>query len=160
MSAADPGAVRRARARDRDALVALWMALTEHHASFDPLFALRPDAEAEIRRLVGAQLRDPDSALYVAEQAGAIVGFCGVRVDQAPPVHEEILRSEVTDLFVAADARRRGLGRALLRAGLDWARSQGTDRVEVRVSPRNAEGQAFWRSSGFAEFMDVLHRRL
>jgi GNAT superfamily N-acetyltransferase len=156
-----PGAgVRAAERRDLDRVAALWMALTDYHAVLDPLFALRQGAGSEVRRIVEAQLRDPDSAIFVHEHTSALSGLCIVRVDRAPPIHAEACRGEITDLFVREAARRRGVGRALLEAGAGWARGRGADRLEVRVYSRNPEGQAFWRASGFGDFMDVLHRPL
>lgn len=153
--------MRRARARDLDLLTELWIALTEHHARLEPLFALRAGAEGEVARLLSAQLRDPSTAIFVSERAGgSLDGFCSVRIDTAPPIHAETLRAEITDVAVRDGARRRGLGRGLVRAALEWARARGAARVEVRVAAANAEGQAFWRALGFGDFMDVLHRRL
>jgi len=134
--------------------------LTEHHASVDPLFALRPDADAEIRRLLAAILRDPDAAIFVYERDGALLGFCTVRIDRAPPIQVEVQRAEITDLMVCANQRRRGLGRALVERALSWVKERGVERCEVRVASRNSEGQRFWKAVGFDDLMDVLHRRL
>ena len=160
MTPAPDESVRVASRRDLDRLAELWTALTEHHAGFEPLFALRAGAGAEIRRLLDAQLRDPDAVIFVAEQEGSLRGFCTVRVDRAPPIHTELERAEITDVAVAAAERRRGIGRRLVAAALDWLRVRGVERVEVRVAVRNQEGQGFWRALGFADLMDVLHRQL
>jgi GNAT superfamily N-acetyltransferase len=154
------GGVRRAEGGDLDRVVGLWLALTEHHARLDPLFGLRAGAAAEARRVVEAQLRDPDVACFVHGQLGSPDGLCIVRIDRAPAIHAERQRAEITDLFVEPGRRRCGVGAALLEAALGWARSRGSDRVEVRVAATNRSGQAFWRAAGFGDFMDVLHRRL
>ncbi|HEX9814660.1 MAG TPA: GNAT family N-acetyltransferase [Myxococcota bacterium] len=154
------GRIRGADPRDLDRIAALWIALSEHHASGDPLFALRPDTDAEIQRLLAAILRDPDAAIFVCERAGALLGFCTVRIDRAPPIQLEVRRAEITDLLVRADERRRGVGRALVARALAWVEARGVERCEVRVANLNAEGQRFWRSIGFGDWMDVLHRRL
>lgn len=153
-------AVRRADRADAAGVTALWLALTRLHAEQEPLFALAPGAEAEARRLVEAQLRDPDTALFVVGEGARLAALCIVRVDVAPPIHDETRRAEITDLFVDAGQRRRGLGSALVAAAEAWARERGAPRVEVRVATKNTVGQAFWRARGFADFMDVLHRRL
>jgi GNAT superfamily N-acetyltransferase len=143
--------VRRALPRERDRVTALWIALTEHHARASPLFALRPGAEAEVRRLLEAQQRDPAVACLVHADGEALHGLCIVRVDRAPPIHAEVQRAEVTDLFVVPEQRRRGIARALLAEALAWARARGSERVEARVAAGNPEGQAFWRAAGFGE---------
>lgn len=152
--------LRRAGTRDVGPVAQLWISLTEHHAREDPLYALRPGAEQEVRRLLLATLRDEDAAIWLAEQDGAAQGFCAARIDAAPPIHDETLRAEITDLWVEPSARRRGLGRALVETALAWVAEQEVARVEVRVATRNAEGQGFWRALGFGDFVDVLHRRL
>lgn len=151
---------RRAGPGDEARVAALWIALTEHHAQVEPLFALRPGGEAEARRLVAVQLRDPDTAVFVLEAGEELCGFCTARIDRAPPIHAEDVRAEITDLWVTPPRRRAGLGRALVDAALAFVRGRGVARVEARVAARNGEGQAFWRAQGFGDFMDVLNRRL
>jgi GNAT superfamily N-acetyltransferase len=175
---ADPrAAIRRARRADLAGLVALWIELTEQHAAFEPLFALRAGAEDEVRRLLAAQLGDPDTAIFVLDfsdsarqglaarpsglqSEGRVVGFCTVRVDRAPPICVEVERAEITDVVVRKSLRRGGIGRALVEAALLWARERGIDRVEARVVSGNHEGRHFWTALGFGTFVDVLQRRL
>jgi ribosomal protein S18 acetylase RimI-like enzyme len=152
--------LRRAEVDDLDDLIELWIEVTAHHAALDPLFTLRPNARPVIERLIRSQLRDSESAIFVAGSLGSLAGFCCVRIDRAPPILEETRRAEITDLGVRVALRRRGLGRKLAAAALDWTAERGIDRVEVRVASGNAEGQAFWRELGFDDLMDVLQRRL
>ena len=141
-------------------MTALWIELTLHHAALDPHFALRPGADAEARRLLEAQLRDPDTAIFVAGEPGAVFAFAIACVRRALPIHPETCRAEITDLYVAPARRRGGCGHALLVAATRFASERGAERVEVHVSPRNPEAQAFWRAEGYGAHMDVLHRRL
>ena len=141
-------------------MTALWIELTRHHAALDPHFALRAEAEGEARRLIEAQLRDPDTAIFVAGEPGRPDAFAIACVRRAPPIHPETCRAEITDLYVAPARRRRGAGRALVAVATRWARERGAERVEVHVSPHNPLAKAFWRSEGYGAHMDVLHRRL
>jgi len=151
---------RRATPTDVPAIAQLWRALLDLHAAIDPAHRLRAAADdtlaAEARRALG----DASAALWVAGASAGVVGFCLARHEAAPRHAVETGRVLVTELFVAASARRRGVGRALVAAALEWARERGAARVEVRVAARNAEGQAFWRAQGFGDFVDVLDRRL
>jgi GNAT superfamily N-acetyltransferase len=154
------GAIRRASLRDLDQLTALWRAINAHHSHLDPLFTERSEAAAEARELLRAQLADEDAAFFVCEREGELVGFCGARIDRAPPILVEVERAQVTDLYVVETLRRRGIARALVAAALEWVRARRVARVEVRVVSGNREGQAFWRALGFEDLLDVLHRRL
>jgi GNAT superfamily N-acetyltransferase len=153
------GSLRLARTADLPRLAELWTEIASHHASLDPLFTLRPGAESEIERLIAALFRDPEAAIFVWEVSGDLLGLCSVRVDRAP-ILEETRRAEIVDLGVTESARRGGIGRELVAAALGWAKDRGVRRIEVRVAARNREGQDFWRSLGFDDLMDVLHRRL
>ena len=164
------GVIREATKRDLEEVVRLWSDLARHHAPLDPAFSLRPAAGEEIRALVTVQLRDPDAKTFVWEcrdgsakprpGSGRLGALCMVRIDRAPPVQREVERAEITDLIVERALRRRGIGAAILDAALAWVEQSGVERVEVRVAVGNAEGQAFWRSRAFGDWMDVLHLRL
>ncbi len=155
------GRVRRAGRRDLEAATRLWLRLGEHHAALDPAFAQRGDEAAweAALEIAGRLLADPDAALFVWEEEG-LRGLCVVRVARAPVVAVEHERAEISDLWVEPGTRRRGAGRALVEAALAWIRERGVPRVTVRVIRRNEEGQAFWRALGWADFLDVLERRL
>ena len=137
-----------------------WLALTRYHARFERLFELRPGAEAEVRELLRAQLRDPDAAAWLVLDEPQLVGYAAARVDRAPAIHPEQMRAEITDLWVPEGWRRRGVGCELAARAFEWARERGAERIEVRVSPRNSPGQGFWAAQGFGDFMDVLQRPL
>ncbi len=160
MSATARGQVRRASARDLDHLALLWIALHAHHAALDPFFELRTDAEAEICRLLAGELSDPNTAIFVWDEEGLLVGFCTARVVVAPAILCERSRGEITHLAVREDARRRGVGTGLAAAAQAWIAGRDVARVEVRVVAKNAAAQAFWRRLGYGDLMDVLQRRL
>ncbi|MCZ6464603.1 MAG: GNAT family N-acetyltransferase [Proteobacteria bacterium] len=157
---ATTGRVRRAGPRDLDRLAALWVGIASHHEALDPAFRLRPEADSEIRRLLEGALRDPDAAVLVYDQGGDLPGLCIVRIDRAPAILDEVERAEITDLGVREEMRRRGVGRALADAALDWVRERGVARAEVRVASANPEAQGFWRALGFGDWMHLLHRHL
>jgi len=159
---AEPGRVRPARPQEIDRISALWGLITDHHASLDPLFRMRrgPTAEGELRELLRALSRDPDVEIFVFDVEGTPVGLCIVRIDRAPPILEETERAEITDVGVRPEWRRRGVARRLVEAAQAWVRDRGVARVEIQVASGNREGQAFWRSLGYGDLMDVLHKRL
>ncbi len=159
------GRVRVARMQEIDRVAALWSLITEHHAGLDPLFRMRrgPVAEGELRELLRALHRDPDAEILVYDSQGDpadLCGLCIVRIDRAPPILEETERAEITDLGVRPAVRRKGIGRLLVEEATSWVRDRGVARIEIQVATGNREGQAFWRSIGYADLLDVLHKRL
>lgn len=59
--------------------------------------------------------------------------------------------AQITSLLVAPDARRRGLGRALLKAAAQSARQAGCGALQLLASPQDADLEAFSRATGFVE---------
>jgi putative acetyltransferase len=51
--------------------------------------------------------------------------------------------------MVAADRRRRGIGRALLVAAVDWARAAGVTKLELHVFPWNEPAIRLYERFGF-----------
>ena len=57
----------------------------------------------------------------------------------------------ITTLLVAGEARRRGIGRVLLKAAGRAARQSGCDRLLLSVEPGQTDLRAFCAAAGFAE---------
>jgi RimJ/RimL family protein N-acetyltransferase len=98
------------------------------------------------RRYLKALRRYPHAAVFVAERSdGVVVGRLSVARDQHPA------SSHVADLglMVAADARGRGVGTALLQAAVEWARSSGVRKLELHVFPWNEPAMRLYEKFGF-----------
>jgi GNAT superfamily N-acetyltransferase len=54
----------------------------------------------------------------------------------------------LADIFVEAEARRGGVGRALVAAVTGWLSSCGVGYFEWYVAANNIAGQEFWRAVG------------
>jgi len=146
--------VRPYRADDDEALVALW----NRTLTADPI------SPALFRRQT---LLDPNfspDGCLLAERNGALIGFV-LAVAPAPAGEERLFATRqgtgrITGLGVLPEARRQGLGGALLEAALDFLRERGCSRVVVAAHEyfaagvdrqRYAEGLAFLRGRGFTE---------
>ena len=98
------------------------------------------------RRFLKALRRYPHAAVLVAEREdGTLVGRLSVGRDPHPA------STHVADvgLMVALDARRQGVGTALLRAAADWARGAGVRKLELHVFPWNEAAIALYEAFGF-----------
>ena len=99
------------------------------------------------RRYLKAVRRYPHAAVFVAERVGdgAVVG----RLSLARDTHPASAHVADLGLMVAADARRRGVGWALLEAAVDWARGAGVRKLELHVFPWNEPAIALYEKFGF-----------
>jgi GNAT superfamily N-acetyltransferase len=92
-------------------------------------------------------LADPAVTMLLAEEQDELLGVtaCGeARDDDAGPAV-----GEVRTFFVAADRWRRGVGRALMDAGLEDLRERGYTKATVWSFATNARANAFYEAQGF-----------
>ncbi len=99
---------------------------------------------------------DATAILLVAPRAdpGRLVGFCRV----ARWTDDDGSRTgEVKILGVRREARGRGLGRSLLRWGLEALRERGVDRVYLSVEGENASALRLYLDEGFVRDLEWPH---
>jgi ribosomal protein S18 acetylase RimI-like enzyme len=140
--------VRRIRPEDIDILRLVRLAaLAEAPSAFGSSFdqeALLSDQEWADRAQAGSSGFERSTFFAVAaEQVVGLVG--GYRSDPASPIVE--LVSMWTDPIV----RRRGVGRALVEAVIDWARCGGAQSVQLWVTRGNTPAENLYRTIGFVE---------
>jgi RimJ/RimL family protein N-acetyltransferase len=102
-----------------------------------------PTDKVERRARTAAAIRREDAQFFVAADDGRIVGELGI----------EFARSGVADfgMMVAADARGRGVGSALVSAAIEWAREAGAHKMTLQVWPDNDAAIALYRKFGFEQ---------
>lgn len=111
--------------------------------------------EQVARRLVAIQGVE---TVVLAETSGRVVGFASLRI--VPSLTDEGLYAELTELYVEAAQRRRGIGRALMARVEALARGQGATRLVLLTGLRNAAAQAFYRAVGYADYALAMRKRL
>lgn len=145
--AAPAAEVRRARRGDRARLGQLWQRLLEEQAAMERRLAPAADARERWENDFAHVLRDEAQRLFVAEAGEGVVGFAAARRWSAPPIYAEAHEVFVSELYVVPEARRRGVGQALVEAVKRWARAAGAERLRVAVLSANAAGRQFWQQA-------------
>ncbi|MCJ2072141.1 GNAT family N-acetyltransferase [Methylobacterium sp. J-030] len=107
-------------------------------------------------RLEGLQ-RDGGTILVAVEWGppSGLVALTPVRTLDAPRPF-----GLITTLLVAAESRRRGIGRVLLKAAGRAARQGGCDRLLLRVGPDQPALHAFCAAAGFTGETGLYERPL
>lgn len=135
--------IRAAVQADILAVVPLFVAFRDH-------LGLTTPAEPTFHRALDSLLEDPAALLLLADDddARTLEGFLVLRFRYSLWV--DAPEGQVDDLFVRAEARRRGIGRALLSASIDSARSRGAKLLSVATNERNASALSLYEAFGFS----------
>lgn len=140
-----PGTViRSAVERDVDMLRLIARKLYgETRFYFDPNF---PDAKCQrlYERWIIESCRGFADQVLIAAAGGSLVGYVTCHMPSG-----DWGRGSIGLVGVAADARGRGVGRALLAHALGWFATQRVSHVSVSTQGRNIQAQAQYQRCGF-----------
>ena len=147
---------------DAPALAPLLVEANDLHAAAHPdVFRRATPAEAVV-----AYLRDriaqEGSRSFVADLAGKPIGYLWSRLLEAPPLPILMPRRhvEIDTLVVAASARRRGVGRALMEAAHRWAADHGITDVQLTVYDFNQPALHFYERLDYVTVRRAMWRPL
>lgn len=104
-----------------------------------------PGSAEDLARRLG-ELEPREHLVLVVEEAGRVAGW--VHVFRSQRLQADPF-AELGGLIVTAEARGRGLGRALLQRGEAWARNNGCARLRVRSRQRRAAAHRFYERVGY-----------
>ena len=107
-----------------------------------------PADAKSVEAMLHGLLQRQDQLVLVAEAPGGTVS--GWIQAHGSPVIESGFRVEITGLVVSAQARRRGVGRALVAEAEAWASRISAAYVVVRSNVKRAESHLFYPSLGYA----------
>jgi GNAT superfamily N-acetyltransferase len=95
---------------------------------------------------------------WVVDDGKQLLGHvCAQLFEKMPnPVNEPEVHAYLTNFYVVAEMRGRGVGRTLLDKALSWCRAQGADAVILWAT---AESKSLYRRCGLREPADILELR-
>jgi GNAT superfamily N-acetyltransferase len=152
--------IRLAEPRDLPALGRLGALLVRVHHDFDRdrFMAPGPGIESGYEWFLGSQLHDPEVVLYVAERAGAAVGYAYAGLE---PQSWKELRDPagfIHDVVVDEAARGQGIGTRLVEAAASWLEAHGAPRVMLWTAEKNGSAQRLFERAGFRRTMIEMTR--
>ena len=142
--------IRSATEQDAPAAARLMAQLAEHTQGH-----IDPGVEDRLR----AMIELPQYAIFVAgDEEGQVVGL--LSASQRWTLWHTGPCALIEELVVDEEARRQGIGRALIQATLDWAIDQGCSEVEVSTDHDNTGARAFYKRLGFESEALLLEYQL
>lgn len=148
-----------------DGLEPIWLELHTHHLEVSAYEHLVGDPAASWtrRRDWYRKLLSSGAAFFTAtDDRGGLVGYAMIGLEAGPDDTFDVAGgiAEVVSLVVSPAWRSAGVGRTLLAAAEEFARSRGFDTVKIAVMRGNARARRFYEASGYAVAEEVLYRRL
>lgn len=147
------------------------MPLTTTRATLDDLDTLAPlfdayrrfyDQPADLalaREFIVQRLQRNESVAFIARDDNhRALGFT-----QLFPMFSSVRAARtwiLNDLYVDPDARRHGVGEALLDAAAQFARSERAIRLELETMPDNITAQSLYRAQGWQQYDGTLRFHL
>ncbi len=147
-----PLTIRQAQSADGPTVLALIQALADFE-KLDP-----PDDAAQQRLLADAFGERPRFDIFLAEIAGAVVGYAFVFETYSTFLARPTLYLE--DLFVLPDYRQQRVGYALFSYCAAEAGRRGCGRMEWTVLDWNTNAITFYERQGARHLGEWLHYRL
>ena len=133
--------VRQANVLDLDQLVELFDDYRQFYGQASDI--------GSARRFLGDRFEHQQSIIFIAQDEERSVGFTQLYPSFSST---RMMRTLIlNDLFVSRDARKRGIGRALLSAATEYARDIGALRLSLYTAFDNLNAQALYEDEGWTK---------
>src|SRR5688572_30190641 len=124
---------------------------------------LWPSAPGEHAREITAYFqgnrKNPAEVFIACEEAGRPIGFVELSIRNYAEGCDSGRVAYIEGWYVSPDARRRGVGAALVAQAEAWAKSQGCFELGSDCELENAESTAAHRALGFEEVVRTISFR-
>lgn len=150
--------IRAALRSDLDSLVRLHAPLHQLFVGSSPRLAKEAVDPLAVRDFFDDVLGGPESSIAVAEIERGVSGFIWFHLVKLPDrLFERASRHlYIIAISVAPDARRRGVGSALVQHAKAIALAEGADEILLDMYPANSSARRFYRHCGFSTVTERL----
>jgi len=151
--------IRPARADDYPAIARMLRQIAQLHHDWRP-DVYRPAQKLDQKRFKSL-LKDKNTPILVAEMDGGVIGYAMLRIiTPQNPVQVPRNYLWVEDLCVDENARKQGVGKALMTAAAELARERGLSAIELNVWECNEVARAFYGRLGYTTQRRGLEMKL
>jgi ribosomal protein S18 acetylase RimI-like enzyme len=154
--------VRAAIIEDADAIERLTVEVQQLHREALPDIFKSPSDKLFPREKLATLLQDANSTVAVAESKGEIIGHIYAVIVHRP--ENDFKKAEkymyIQQIGVRKDARRQGVGRALIGFIESKALASAVTGLQLDYWAFNTRAQSFFESCGFSASQVMMRRRL
>lgn len=132
----------------------MWVDLARDQRSYGS-HLLGPENRAVIRETVVQRIVAAN--LLVAQREEHVVGFVMFALEHGR-YEQDVTPGVVENLYVVPDARREGIGSALLRAAEDRLVADGATAVQLETMAENDTARQFYAAHGYTPYRLALEK--
>lgn len=148
---------------DREDVLAFIMGTQRFEHAIEPDRRLDPQVAEDYLATLLADVRQKNGKIFVAvRQDGTRLGWVVAHEEENDiyVVKELRLHGYISELFVVEEMRGQGVGRALIEACEQWAKSRGLPVTMIGVLSGNARAKRIYETSGYAPYALRLRKTL
>lgn len=148
--------------RDKPTLERFVLGSNTYEAQYESDRRLDANAGADYLPILIERVRRQQGRIFVAENAGALVGWTACYLEQ----HDAFVKDEerpfgyVAELFIDDAHRGLHIGRSLLKSCEDHFRALGVKSVLIGALAPNARAVNAYRAAGYADYAIEFRKRL
>ena len=149
--------IRIASISDKPRIAELFKEMVEFHSQNDPIFTLKASGHEYYAVWFIEQIKNDSALPLIAESDGMIVGFSLSFLRKYPATWLSENYGEINDISVTKEHRRKGIGTKLVNKTIEWFKSRGIKRSEVKIATTNEVSLNFWRKIGMASYLETMY---
>lgn len=142
--------IRKARIEDLLAIQDLSAELFKIEQQRDP--ALKMDWPYKEGKEYFVERITKSGVCFVAEEGGQIIGYQAGAIEESEVEWRPIRCVEAENMLVKEEFRGRGVGTALLKSLIEWAKEQGAQKVMVSAYASNERAIELYKRMGFKPY--------
>lgn len=141
--------IRQARTDEVEKLQFLDDEVFIHDVEFDPDLDMTWAKGEKGRTYFSNLVNDPNSCCLLAEDNDKAVGYLVASFKDT--IYRKSKCAELQNMGVSPDYRSKGIGSMLIQKCLEWAKTQGFQKVYVNAYFGNLDAIKFYKKNGFVE---------
>lgn len=151
--------IRLAVSNDIKSICKLYSAFFEFHAKKQPYYCRAAEESGEYPQSV---IESETEDIIVATEGDDIIGILHIIEKITPPYPSVVPHkyAEIMDIFVTETFRRNGVGKMLIIAAEEWAKSRGLEYLELNVIHENTGAFKFYRRNEFEPVTYKMRRKI
>ncbi len=152
--------IRQAEIGDLDDIINLNSALfAKEHKDFDDTLDLNWSKDKG-KEFYKDRILNDDGFVYVAEDAGKIVGYLCGGLAENKEYRKVDNCAELEDMFVSDQYRSQGIGGKFVAEFIKWCKDNKFDIISVTASAGNEKAIDFYRRMGFKDYDLTLEMKI